>query len=375
MGRDAAVTIVRRFAAMRRCSGPLVVAFLLASACAGHSSPIVSFPAEGVEHGPAAWSDEPAEPAKDLASEASASDRGDCVLVLRAFDDSGTFVATRARLWRLDVPADATWERGDHVQRTLELPAAAARVEGLPTGKYRLQIEDQRVGSLDPPEFDVGSEGTSVQFHVRPPRKFHVRLVVVDESGRRLNDGRVGVGCMNDTSTIDAPPAWAHPRRRVDGVASGAGQTIRACGSGPRPESFRPAVADALGFDFGEFDESSRSHGRCSVIVVEIDGRTRVSALVDGGLGADATFYGVAAPPAAVLAHVEKPDGSRVDFAQDAFGFACCDAKQFDAAPRDGWWRDAEFDASAVMAGFEILDFTWTSNTAAERRVMKPDAK
>jgi hypothetical protein len=321
---------------MRSSVRSLLVATLLASACAGRSSGAGSS------------------------------------LALRVVDDTtGVPVATRAKLWRLDVPGDAEWTRGDHVQRNLDLPAADSRVDGLPSGRYRLQIDDQRVGSPDPPEFAV-DDASSVEVRVRPPRRFRVRMVVVDENGRSLNAGRVGVGCANDTSTSGAAPEWAHPRRRVDGVASGAESVIRACGGGPRPEDFRPAVADADGFDLGEFEETSRTHGRCDSVVVEVDGRTRVSALVGSGLGADATFYGVAVPIADVLAHVEKPDGSRVEPADDAFGFACCWAKQSSDPPAVGWWRDAAFDASVAARGFDLLDFTWTLNTAHERHVLTP---
>jgi len=361
-----------------------LLSFLLAASCAADARLV---PAGGPRD--RLWPEDAVSPAKDAEQEEYAAGRvdessrgaGDASFVVRVLDETtGAPVAAAARLWRLDVAADATWAAGDHLQRRLSLPAGPARVAGLPVGRYRLQIDHQRVGAEDPPAFDVGTNEMSLDVRVLPPRKFHVRVVVVDEDGRRLTKGRIAVGTVNATTRTGWTPTWAHPRGRVDGAETPRGSNLLACGHGAfvgdRDDlRHHDAVADERGFDLGEFEESARDSCCFEQGVVRIDGRSDVSVDVGSGEGDDRTRYGLAARIDRVFGGVRLSNGSTPDLREATHAWT--DGATTDAigASKPDWWRDLPVTAYLWTQGYEELSFTWRMTTADDRYVLKPAKK
>ena len=122
------------------------------------------------------------------------------------------------RLWRLGVPGDAEWTAGDHIQAVGHVPAEGLTFRRLPEGRYRIESNDLRNGSEDPPDFHVGPGDNRRAAEADPPRDFRVRVILQDERGepvlRALKDHRGGGS--KSSSMLDAPD-WARPRRPRDG--------------------------------------------------------------------------------------------------------------------------------------------------------------
>lgn len=126
---------------------------------------------------------------------------------------TGLPVAASVRLWRLGIPEDEEWTAGDHVERQLDLPEEGGLVERLPAGRYRVQCDDQREGSEDPPEFVLAEDAARV-LTVAMPRSFEVRLRVFDETLEPVTRGMLSDRTNSTYTRGPATPAWATPRRR-----------------------------------------------------------------------------------------------------------------------------------------------------------------
>jgi len=315
---------------------------------------------------------------QDGAGSVAAASRGhgDASLAVRFVDaDSGAAAGMSARLWRLGVAADAAWTAGDHVQAAFVVDDAAARIDGLPTGRYRLQLDEQRRGAPDPPEFVVGEGETRLEFRVRAPRRFHAWLVVVDEEGRRIERGRLAVGSIAFGAHQNPPPEWAHLRRPADGSDPPRARFFIADGRGVFEKPRVAAVASERGFDLGEFMEPTRVQQYADYeAAFECDGRTGVRVRLSNLTG-ETTFGGLSASLDDVFADVQMPDGSRADPTRATKLVADGQAVVLADSPPAEWQRTCDVQLRFTVPACEPYSFTWSPATAGRAVLLTPSKR
>lgn len=290
-------------------------------------------------------------------------DWGTATLRLRLRDDrDGRPAEMPVRLWRLGVPADATWNAGDEMRASLIVRERGVTVERLPAGRYRVQCLEARDGS-DPPEFDVRNGSNERELAVPSRRAFRVRLRLVDERGevvRRSIQWETLEPAFGVVS-VESAPSWATPRKRT------LGDRERFFDLGIHCEHVRitPMLApDRDGYlDLGQLREPDRRAYSEQRMPIRFDSRARIDLTVSERFGTDSTLLGVAPSIDALLAHVTFPDGGSVDPA-DARVDAVSDAERHDwDAPADAW-RSVPVHVTVTVDKHLPLKFVWTGATA-----------
>lgn len=270
----------------------------------------------------------PPDPERD-AAEAGRPEQGTARLFLRLLDEaSGEPTESEVQLWRLGVPADSEWTEGDLLQETLDVGTAGVLVEDLPCGRYRVFALEQRDGSEDPGEFEVGETGATAVLRIPMPGLLTVRLALLDEHGRPISEMRCAEGGCSDRSG-GAWPEWARERRRRGPESRPEGrdltfETSGSCSCGGRGPVLRAAADGTV--EIGRLRTDSRRESRARSWSVSVEGRTSVSVEVTGAREPGETLlFGTSVPLECVRRFVLLPDGRRASEA-GARVFGSCEA-------------------------------------------------
>lgn len=350
---------------MRR-PGPLVVAFL---AC-GASALGVGTPRAWGEPPPAAGSPAPAPkaPAKSegwhpglKALPDDPPERGPCTLALTVLVEGREKpLYGSVDLWRLDVPGDALWLPGDHLQTTVRIHAGKGEATGLPEGRYRAVYDGQRRVDDDPPPFAVRGPRTEVTLRVALPREFAGSLRLVDENGVPLKHAtlrRDGLWSWK----YRGDPAWVKPRMLVQPEGFNTSRwPVGGSGSGTfggSHRTYQPIHAAGDLFALGPFEEPDKEQRPHRELQVAAAGSNRVRVILGDGATGPTTHLGVALPLELLLARLALPDGSPV-LGSAAEVEATSDAEVMTPATPADRWRRLPVKVTVTIPGYEPLELT-----------------
>jgi hypothetical protein len=314
-------------------------------------------------------------PAPETAAVAPASEPTSATLVVHLRSDAtGDPVETTVWLWRLGQPETDVWTPGDDEEvRPLIVDADGASLPGLPAGRYRLQVLDVRHDADDPPAFDVAA-GQTVErtFEIADRRVVRTRTMLARPDGTPLaRCVRQPIQRSDGSSRGEGAPRWARPRRQTsptngDHHSYGAGLIV-GCGFGGKPETI-DADADSC-FDAATHRERGRSGYRIWSDAYRVDGCNEVERAADDKIGVDTTFVGVVAPTTTLVAHVVRPDGTRVDPSHAVVTAHCAAVRCAWTPPADAW-RTVPVHVKVTVPFLSPLEFDWTAATAdAEHRL------
>lgn len=145
-------------------------------------------------------------PAPDL------DEPGRCSVTLRLVESAtGRPKKGRVRLWRLGLPETEDWTAGDRVRAELDVPVEGVTLDGLPAGRYRVDVDGQPLAAEAPPAFELRDGHVFEDIAVPSPRSFRVTLRVLDEHGRPVT-GRASLS-YHGRKRSPRPPEWANLRR------------------------------------------------------------------------------------------------------------------------------------------------------------------
>jgi hypothetical protein len=235
-------------------------------------------------------------------------ENGPCALDLALRDpDTPGLVSAEIVLWRLGLPEDHNFTAGDRAEREVRVREGCVQVEGLPPGRYRVQCDDQRRDSRDPPEFSVHGPRTTVSLDVAMPREFRVRLKVIDERGEPLARGVIEEAPGCSLGLRPSIPDWVSLRRPKVSPCELVHECCAGCEHLHAPG--REVVAEDDTFDLGTWKEESRRGGcrRSTTFIAEDRNPLRIRARdIDG----DVTLVALSVPLAVLAAPVVLPDGT-----------------------------------------------------------------
>jgi len=289
---------------------------------------------------------------------------GACALELSLYDaDSGAAVKGEVRLYRLDVPGNEHWERGDQLQAVVDVPVEGATIEKLPAGWYRPHCTTQRYPGPDLDPFEVS--GTLTRRSLRPekPRVSTAWLIVRDETGREIEVGTLR-GSRRTHSRRKQDPAWLkerklrHPDRYIligGGWGSGRGGMRR-----------HRVFAEEGAYRLGRYPEDTWDRNVKVSWTWSTDGRTSVQVNMNLERWTESTFLGVSAPIEPIHESVLMPHG----------GLAIDAGAKFQA------WCPAVSDESepivkvrVELEGYEELQFEFAPNDSIPTRTLVAKAK
>jgi hypothetical protein len=298
------------------------------------------------------------------------SERG-CTLTLDLTDQAtDERVSTECKLYRLDVPADAEWTRGDLLERTVDHGPRPCRVRGLPDGRYRLRIDAQRCGSEDPPPFTVSGAETRVSFSIPMPREFHGRLIVVDEQGAPIRSGRSRFGSHEFSGDMQATP-WLSLRQPL--VGERVSEELQGWhGHGDADFNWTAVHADARGFELWPWREMARGERRYTCTDWSFEARTPVELAQDFQQGRDVTYLALSVDPKPIRDAIRLPDGGSAAAAGARIEIQC-DAVLLAARPDPERWRSLKLSVSVSLEGYPPQNFGTTVANSTERRTLSRD--
>ncbi|MHC4849831.1 MAG: hypothetical protein ACYTEG_15445, partial [Planctomycetota bacterium] len=232
---------------------------------------------------------------------------GSCALELSLYDaDSGAPVKGEVRLYRLDVPGNEHYERGDQLQVVVEVPVEGATVEKLPSGWYRPHCTSQRYPGPDIEPILVSGSLTRCSLRPAAPRVYTAWLIVRDETGREIEVGTLR-GSRRSHSGRKLDPAWfkerklRHPDRYI-GIGGGWG--------GGRSGSRRHRVVAEEGvYRLGRYPEDTWDRNVKVGWTWSGKGRTDVHVNLNLERWTETTFVGVSVPIEPIHESVLMPDG------------------------------------------------------------------
>jgi len=271
-------------------------------------------------------------------------------LLLRAIDfESREPIEIRAELWRVDVPASGGWSAGDVLQAWLTIAKEGSRVQGLPSGRYRIHCGAERRGAPDPSVFSVDGSGEAPLVEVRFPRVREIRLRVLDETWAEIRTGRLR--SESSSSSRSDEPRWVQRRRfkrsGCIGIGGGCGFSRRGC--------WRDVEAGSQGFPLGDADEATRDGVRTVASTLAPAGRrTAVKVSHASDAAGDWDYVAVSVPLERIEALVHLPDGRRAVDAGARIDAWC------DAAPGPpGMAASMTIRVRVTFAGFRALEFEY----------------
>ncbi len=282
----------------------------------------------------------------------------------------GGAASGRVRLWRLSVPESTEWLGGDQIQAEAAIPDAGALIEGLPHGRYRIEVASQGASRADPPEFTVGAEPVSQTVDVHPLARVLIRLRIFRTDGEEVLEALRYSPGRRLPWTRPWSPAWAEPRRarnapsRVQPFASSGGS---AAASAPR--------RDDDGFRVGTRTELARDADREGAIFITCPARefwvTNHVYVPIGDVRGEATTFVAVVPdsPDQIQASVRDAGG---DVPKSRTVSIFSRAIAVDADEADTAWRRAPIHVNFEARSLARLHYVWTVETADEIRTLPP---
>ncbi|MHC4452401.1 MAG: hypothetical protein ACYS0E_20045 [Planctomycetota bacterium] len=284
---------------------------------------------------------------------------GSCALELSLYDaDSGAALKGKVRLYRLDVPGNEHYERGDQLQVVVAVPLEGATVKQLPEGWYRPHCTTQRYPGPDLDPFLVSGSVTRQSLPAAMPRVYAAWLIVRDETGSEIDVGTLR-GSRRTHSGRSQDPAWFKERklRHPDRFILIGGGWGGARGGSRR----RRAVAEDGRYSLGRYPEDVWDRHVKVGWTWSADGRTDVLVRLDLERWKESTFVGVSVPLEWVHRAVLMPDGGRAIDAGAKFK-AWCPAVSDDS--------DLVVHVNVAMAGYEDLEFEFVPNDSIPTRTL-----
>lgn len=281
-------------------------------------------------------------------------ERGPCSIHITLVDsETGQPLTSSVHLWRLDVSASEHWTRGDQLQASLRVGPGGRTFSRLPKGRYRIHAGAQRLGSADPPAFEIKAGGR-VQFSIPTPRKQPVFVRVFDEDGRELKQGHAspsGSLALEQRTS----PTWRVQRERkvrsgTIGIGGGAGSLFPArCGT-------HPCRAGPKGFSVGSVQESTRVRSRQRQGWFYFEARTGVTVTARFTTDCERVFWAVSVPLKTLHLLVKLPDGS-LAIDQGAYFYTWCDATLATSQPFDP--GDHFVRVQVALRGYKDVHFKY----------------
>jgi len=248
------------------------------------------------------------EPETDESAPQDAPETGKCRLFVSLVSlDTNLPVATKLRLYRLDVPASKQWTRGDQLQAEREVPQEGAWFDALPEGEYRVHALGQRDESDDPAAFTVTGDTTSVNLTLPMPRSFTAQVVVVDEHGRPLARAETGYG-FSSYRKRDSIVMWLRGRQRIDHRRIGSVRHLSCACCGKSPSGHIVDAWDGA-FDLGSWREDSRTAEGRRYRRLHFAGRTDVRVRERFSRPGDHVYIAASVDRRRILDSVFLPDG------------------------------------------------------------------
>ena len=295
---------------------------------------------------------------------------GDCSLMIHVSDKATQRpIEAAVQIWRLDAPGNENWERGDQLQKRVEIPKVGLRIDDLPAGRYRIYSTDQRIKSEDPPEFSVDGFLTTVRVQLAMPREFSVHVRIYTVTGHLLMRAmRDDLTFSTSFGDMDKYPEWRTGRASKNGVLC-LNISIGLCG-GCNLSAAYEVVGSEEGFDLGSYREDARGSRRTSFHRFASEGRSEVSVHLTRDVQRDRTYIALSVPTEPIVASIVMPDGN---LAQDAGAKIrmWCSAKLGEPDDSEGAWRKLPIRVRARLKGYETLEFEYRPGDTLPLRTLQ----
>ena len=311
--------------------------------------------------------------ATDAASVVDVLERGPCAVRVKLRDAAtGTAVASQVQLWRLDAPANEHFVRGDQLQATAQATWNESHLfTGLPAGRYRVHVGEQRRGTEDPPAFVVDDQARTVVFDIPMPRTWRAVLEVYDASGRLLTDATGASSGQEDWCRQYMPP-WRTIRRRRGTPVGAKEECLHFEECCEETEEIGEWIWERCfeGFMLDPLPEHTRATTFEYSYTVRLAGRSDVELFATCEAERDHVYRAVSVPVAPVHDAVLLPDGSRAidhdkaDFKIRCFAKLANPFQVFDA-------RDHVVCVKVALEGFVPLKFHVTPGGPIEARTLQ----
>jgi len=269
-------------------------------------------------------------------------------------DGAGRLDELSGTLWR---HAAGGWER---VSSTWN-PRCV--VERSPYGTYRFHCTSRRHGTPDPPEFVVDRPEFVATLDIEERRKLPIWLTVCAGDGTPLDECRVQFLGGPSHSSHGAPD-WATPRIGRDE------DSAWIIAEGSPDKGFQSARANGQGrFVVGEFKEDAEGMKSWKAWRAMFDEGACVGLTVHCSEDVVADFLGVAPTMQQATAEVVDEEGAPIrDLNREEVAIDC------EAVPRNGGqrqWASVPVNVTVTRAGYATLKFTWTAESASEKRRLR----
>jgi hypothetical protein len=290
-------------------------------------------------------------------------EQGPCALHLNLVTHPGDQAfESWVELWRLGVPETSVWTAGDRLQAIAMVDDDGHVFAGLPPGRYRVVVYDQRADVADAPPFDVDGDRTDKTLFVVRPRWYSVRLRVVTETG----EGITSAGLIRDAEEAThwrATPDWASPRRLKKGGSIEGAAARWTCTTLEHDHWGADSADGIFEFRFREDGRRTRWH-RC--ITFESHRRTKVIVPLTGEHPVDRDYVGVAVSWKKLDSFVLMPDGRpAADVGAESIAVSV-------AVPAGQPWQSIPVRVLVKLDGYEALNFTYCVDRPPAPQVMRP---
>ena len=301
---------------------------------------------------------------------------GACSITLRLVSPTGEGVSSRARLWRLNAPANEVWSEGDQCQWAGQIPQQGERIDGLAVGVYRAECSRTARDRVDPPSFRVDAGTEEVVLTVAVPARREVYVAIVDQNGEALLEilrpKREHPMLSRDEPTV---PGWVVPRRLLDPEREAGFKGPRYGGKygGSRDSAATLIAEDARGFRVGRYSEATRTSYRIHRWRAVPGGRNDVLLEVDNRDARPWEFVGVAIPRQTTLDAIRGSNGEVVADLEEHVAIES-NAIRRSAATGNEWWREIPIhvmvdhpDYAELRFGYRLLEGPPTIRTLSPR--------
>jgi len=284
------------------------------------------------------------------------AEEGPCSLFLVLTDEAtGAAINSAVELYRLDIPENEYWSRGDRLQAEVLVSTEGAWVRELPAARYRAVVHEQRLGSDAPVAFGVEGDETRVSLRVPMPQEFQAHLVVRDAQGERVLGGEVWGGAPRwhgrkvtpdwlTLRTLRRPDLYHPVSLRGGGSAGGTRTSHRVRGETPSGIQLLP------------WRQSSKSRQCFRWWGWSKDDWSGVSLRIDHDRPGDRRYAGASRQRGPIVDSIRMPDGTRAIDAGAEIAMASYPIEVTAETPADAW-RGCTINVQVKLEGYAPLSF------------------